>query len=548
MIDIASLRAEARLSNGYYVATFSDKALARRIVPKRRGCSSSVPLATWEQQVQLQDTLFDRFALHDLALCTTGEMASRPVPHVFKSEEVRPLTELFERWAPRIYAMMLPLLKPPVQVFNKTSRLGWPDFSRPDDKKASLAPYFRRLTTEGTSFMENSFISMNVRLQAESVEKERDFLFVSSEGEISSKRIARKDRLIKTPVGTRVGSRVRLVFNLPVANLLNQMLDSAIHNWLLTHPVFHHNMYSLAMSGRLSGSTLFFDVKHFERHTALVVRRRAELIGGLYGDIVRRFNDAPFLCPASDWKSFQLLWPARDQGYSDQFASGNSAVAPAQKEVFWALYAEFAVRELGIPPEQALIWVLQGGDHRLTILNYGDDNATCGDPTVLKALLPFLQNYLHAEEEVPSKFLGFLYTDNGWKLGVRSYLEKTYLNERRPGSNFRKYPCHGWKLKRENYAKYGMSDLVTQVFPTEDAELFRCGLPWGMILGEAAREEALARDLMGQDNINWIMGKDYLMTPEEKIATGVFQGMMPEETAPYIKALLGDEWRNRLSW
>jgi hypothetical protein len=548
VIDIAALRGGAHFSAGYYVADFEDKALARRIIPKRRGSSSSVPLANWEQQVELQDHLFSMFGLDDLENCTTGEMSSRPVPHVFETKEVKAITALFEKWAVRIYATLLPFIRPPVQVFNKTSRLGWPEFSRPDDKREALRPYFAELVNEGTGFLRDSFISMNVRLQAESVNKEREFLFVTSESEVVKRKVTRKERVIHTPVGRRVGSRVRLVFNLPVANLLNQILDSAIHNWLLTHPVFHHNMYSMAASGRLSGAVLFFDVKHFERHTALIVRRRAEIIGGLYSAIVQTFNAAPFLCPSDDWKRFKLLWPARDAGFSDQFASGNSAVAPAQKEVFLALYSEFATRDLGVPEDQAIAWVLNGGDHRLTIMNYGDDNAVCGDPGILKALLPFLQQYLHAEEEVPSKFLGFLYTDNGWKLGVRSYLEKTYLNERRPGSNFRKYPCRGWKLKRENYSRYGLAEITTQVIPHEDAKLTSVGLPWSMILAEAAREEARARDLAGQDNVNWIMGKDYLMTPEEKIATGLFQGMMPEDTAPFIKALLGDEWRRKISW
>jgi len=443
---------------------------------------------------------------------------------------------------------VLPHIKAPVQVFNKTSRLGWPEFVRSDDKKAALTPHFETLIEDGVSFMRDGFIAMNVRLQAESVKKEREFLFVSDEGKISLRKIGVKERRLKTPVGMRTGSRVRLVFNMPVANLLKQVLDTAIHNWLLTNPVFHHNMYSPSMAGRLGGDKLFFDVKHFERHTASIVRMRANVIGGLYGAISAAFADMPFLCPSDSWKSYHLLWPARDKGWSDQFASGDSAVAPAQKEVFLCLYSEFAVRELGLSEDLAIGWVLGGGDHRLTILNYGDDNACSGDPAVLKKLLPFLQQYLHAEEETPAKFLGFLYTTGGWKLGVRSYLEKTYLNERIPGSNFRKYPCHGWKLKRENYAKYGVSELATQVFPMEDMALRKAGLPWSMILSEAAKEEALARDIAGQSNINWLMGKDYLMTAEEKIATGVFQGMMPDETGPYIKSLLSKEWRERLTW
>jgi len=96
MIDVSAARAAAAYSDGYYVAPFANKALARRIVPKRRGSTISVPLATWEQQIAVQDELFDKYQLSDISHCTTGEMRSRPVPHVFKASEVQALTQLFE--------------------------------------------------------------------------------------------------------------------------------------------------------------------------------------------------------------------------------------------------------------------------------------------------------------------------------------------------------------------------------------------------------------------------------------------------------------------
>jgi len=272
------------------------------------------------------------------------------------------------------------------------------------------------------------------------------------------------------------------------------------------------------------------------------------MLGGLYESISKVFDSLPFLCPSSTWKTKQLLWPEREAGWSDQFASGYSPVAPVQKEIFWALYAEFATRFLGMDKDVALSWVAAGGDHRLAIINYGDDNVVSGDPSLVAEVLPFLQQYLHVEEEYPPKFLGFLYTDQGWKLGVNSYLSKTYLNERRPGSNFRKFPCFGWIEKRKIYAKYGVQELTTQVFPAEEAELNRAGLPWADILEQSAYEGVRARDLSGVLDQNWLLGKDYLMTPEDKIATGEFEGFMPSETAPYLRGLLAPEWSKQLKW
>jgi hypothetical protein len=466
----------------------------------------------------------------------------------FEAEEVAAVTDLFDDWGPRIYAKLLPELNAPTQVFNKTSRLGWPLFVRSESKKAALQPFFHLLLNDGPSFMRDAFIIYNVRLQAESIKKKRDFLFVRDDGDVYAKTVGADERKIRTPIGPRTASRTRLVFNLPVANLLNQVLDTAIHAALLAKPAFHHDMYSMTTAGKLSGTKLFFDVKHFERHTSGIVRKRATLIGGLYGDISAMFDSLPYLCPSDTRRSRQLLWPARDKGFTDQFASGNSAVAPAQKEVFWALYAEFATRAFGMDADAALQWVAGGGDNRLRIMNYGDDNATSGDPGVLRELLPFLGGFLHVEEEDPPKFLGFLDTELGWRLGVRSYLEKTYLNERAPGTTFRKYPCFGWVEKRKNYAKYGVPEITTQVFPTEDAVLYANAIPWHLVQSEATRESVIMRDLGGLADLNWILGKDYLMTPEEKLATGEFEGMFPDETGPIIRELLSTEWSKRLKW
>jgi hypothetical protein len=547
-MNIADLRSRARVNGGYRTIEFPDQALAHRIVNPRRGAMISVPLANWRIQIQAQDELFSKFHLEDTAGCTTGEMYSRPIPQVFKVIETKPLTNLFAEWAPLMYERLLSEILPPIQTLNRTSRLGWPVFETTTNKKAKLQPFFNQMVLQGPDFMRDAFIIMNVRLQAESRKKVRDFLFVDLDGEIYSRSVDALARRINTPAGLRTASRTRLVFNLPVGNLLTQMLDTAVHNALLGYTAFSHNMYSSRGAGHLQGTSLFFDVRHFERHTSEIVRLRSSIIGGLYERISKVFDSLPFLCPSDDWRKKLLLWPNREDGWSDQFASGYSPVAPVQKEIFWALYAEFAVRTFHFRKEEALSWVLNGGDHHLRIINYGDDNVVSGDPAIVAELLPFLNNYLHVEEEFPPKFLGFLYTQQGWRLGIKSYLEKTYLNERRPGSNFRRYPCFGWVEKRKIYAQYGVPEIVERVYPAEEDVLSRVGLPWTDIIKEAAAESVLTKDLTGVLSPHWIQGKDWLMTPEEKIATGEFEGFSAKETAPFIKSLLGPQWARKLRW
>lgn len=548
--DVAAARGRARSSSGYLVAPFPNQMLARDlIINPRRGPTLSVPWLDFQDQIKIQDQLFGQFGLDDLVGCTTAEMRSRPVPHVFEATKTKALTDLYVKWLPLIFARIIGELHPPTQVFNKTSRMGWPVFGRAQFKKEACLKFFQLVRDGDFGFFENCFHTINVRLQAESRAKERDFLFIARDGLVYPRRIDEKARTFKSKKlgATRIASRTRLVFNLPVPNLYAQCFDTAVHNTLLKKASFHHNMYDPTLAP-FSGPTMFFDVKHFERATAGAVRARSALMGGKYGQIGDLFANAPFLCPSDDWKVAWLLWVDRESGWSDQFASGYSPVAPVQKEIFWALLAEFAVRTFGMSPDAALDWAAGGGDHRIRIKNYGDDNAYAGDEKALSDCFSFLKQYLDVELEDPPKFLGFLHRVDGWKLGVRSYLEKTWLNERPPFSTFRKFPNYGWVLKRQIYKKFGVPELAKEVFPAEDDLLAAAGMPWSEVERAATLEEATAKQFTALTLDSLVHDKDWLMTAEEKLKTGMFEGLTPDETAPIIKDLLSEEWLKRLAW
>lgn len=518
----------------------------KKIINPRRGSLKSVPLLTAHAAEDQQDRLFHLFGLDNLIGCTTAEMRRRPVPHCFKSEQTKAITDLYLSRGPEVLERFIRQIRAPLQPLNKQSRLGWPYFKRPESKRNTLLPAFENLEVRGAAETLNGcFIILNVRLQAESFKKKRAMMFIHDDGTVYADDITGEDRKVESMTGaTRFASRTRLVFNMPFANLYKQCLDTAIHHVELSYPVFHHNMYAQTGTLSITGSTLFFDVKHFERHTASIARARAVLIGGLYGDIVAEFNRAAFLCPSDTWKTAHFLWPDRAAGWSDQFASGDSAVAPLQKEVFACLYMEVAEKILGIPKNASLDWVLQGGDARMTIRNYGDDNSLNGDPVVLKEAFHLMKGYLEVEEEIPPKFLGFLWTQDGWRLGTESYLTKTYLNERAPYTPFRKYPLFGWVEKRNVYRKYGIAQLEGEVFPMEDHLLGANGHPWSEIIIKAQKEALMAGSEAGTyTSPAWLLDKDYLMTSEEKVASGLYEGLYPEETRTMIQHLLGKEWR-----
>jgi hypothetical protein len=394
--------------------------------------------------------------------------------------------------------------------------------------------------------LEGAAISVGIRLQPERKGKERDMLFITPEGVVYPEVVGEKQRRILTKqLGKKLAARTRLIFNMPVPNLYKQVLDTAIHKVLLQQRAFHHNVFSSSGVLPFVGSVLFFDVKHFERHTAAISRLRGQLIGGMYGEIVKKFSQIPFVCPSDDWKAKKtfFLWPDRAAGWSDQFASGDSAVAPLQKELFTCIYQEVAERLLGISPRASLDWVWAGGDERLTIRNYGDDNALSGDPGVLHETLALVQEYVAAEEEVPPKFLGFVWNGERLELPISSYLEKTYLNERAPWTAFRPYPLFGWVEKRKVYTEYGDPKIASEVFPLEDKLLREAGHPWTEIQQRGAREatEAMTASSTFRDPF-WNLDKSYLLSEEEKISTGLYEGLSPEETRPMIRKLVGAEW------
>lgn len=521
----------------------------RLIVNPPRGPTTSVPGLSMRKGLTTGDYMFGEFFLPKFVGCVTAEMSKRPIPQVFQSSETRKVENLFEQWAERMYAWLLPQIRAPYQTLNRTSRLGWPLFSHPASKLDAVMAYLPAVIGGDLSEFEAAFIILNIRLQAEPRDKIREMQFITDQGIVYAEKVDRRNYKVLVEDMLRIPSRVRNVFNMPMLNLIKQCLDTAIHDALLCHRAFHHDMFGGNIAP-VRGYHLCFDVKHMERHTAGIVRRRASIIGGVYGDIVKLFSRIPFLVPSDTRKSVKLITVNRDRGWTDQFASGDSAVAPAQKELFLVLYAEFARTHLGLDQMTAIRWVAGGGDERLTIRNYGDDNSVSGDHAVIHDCLAFLKNYLTVEEETPPKFLGFVwYPELGWRLPVDSYLTKTYLNERAPGKRFRKFPFLGWSEKRKIFRQLGHPDVPTKVYPVEDAALARVGLAWSKVEEQAEyeRKQAASAGLSGVLNPNYVLGKaEWNLSAKEKMATGEYQGIHPELTKKIILALVGREWSNKL--
>jgi len=531
---------------GYRVETpsASEQAfLLTKVIPMRRGPTSSVPGLTLAEGLVAGDSMFDRFSMPQYSHMVTAEMKSRPIPHVFESKIMRPLINLFTEWQPHTMRWYLKQLEAPYQTFNNTSRVGYPTFTRPDDKLAFLRPHISSVCGGDLSRYEDGYIAMNVRCQVDPRGKEREFLFISDDNDVYMKRITSENRLVRTPVGVRTCSRTRLVFNLPEYNLVKQPLDTAIHNVFLRYPAFHHDMFNNRLLP-VRGYHICMDVKHFERATAECNRIRAAMLGGVYSKCASLTAALPFAVPTDDWRGARKVFVDRIGGYSDQYASGDSAVAPSQKEILMAIYASFFHKELGYSKDACVQQVALGGDHRLTIRNYGDDNSFDGDKKVVEAFMQYAALFLTVEEEKPPKFLGFVWSTERrkWELPIESYLTKNYLSERAPHTNFRKYPFMGWVEKRKVYQTLGQPIVASKVFPAEDDLMASFGLPWYEILRRAdiERQESMRANIE-LTNPLFTLEKDYMMTPEQRIATGLYTGLKPEDTLPILKAMLSAE-------
>ena len=268
------------------------------IVPPRRGTSMSFPGLDWEKEDQVRKAMFDEWGLSEYRDCLTAEMPIRPIPHVFEASRVAPLTQVWRKYSPYLYHRIFRELRPTAQPFNKDSKLGWPFFTRPESKLRTLRPFFRSLMDEGAEIAKGGYITMNVRLQPERPDRDRDFNFLDGDGVPYSASATAELRTVETRIGKKISSRTRLVFNMPAPNLFKQILDSAIHAVLLKYPIFHHDLHSRGGTLPVHGVHVCADIAHFERTTAVIVRERGAMLGGLYGDITQVFADLPFLCPS----------------------------------------------------------------------------------------------------------------------------------------------------------------------------------------------------------------------------------------------------------
>lgn len=532
----------------------ADQYFARLIPPRRMPFPTFSPI--WEGSVKaaslthdetyaLTDDMLHFAGLDDYVGSSTFETAHptrkgwahRPITHYAHISEQQNLIDAYLASAAEMYKIILGNLEPCIQVYDKNSRVGAPIYKVLEHKLEALMPFFETLLTGDLSLFDRPdvYTINNVRQQAEPKTKIREYIYVGPGGKPYLKKIGWADRF--DDEFKRHCSRLRLVFNYPLPNLLIQVVDTAIHKFFLRYPACSHNM--AARIGRpLPGFVLAMDVKHFERAIGCIMRHRHKFLGGLYAEITQRLLATPYLVPGDDGD----VYAARirnDKGFVEQLGSGISAVAPVAKEVLMMLYALYLCKYQGLRFKEAFFTALGGGTEKLQIMNYGDDNLLFGDEDEVLRCFEFMKTFLTVEKEDPPKFLGHLYSpQDGFFLGRKSYVSNLYLAERGPKTRFRPYPFLGYTLRRHIFAEQGEAFIRNEIFDYEDRRLAERGYTPERIAEAAAQERQ--RVSAGSLDIaeNRILEKEYLLSDEQKAQDVNYDILGKGITQKWIERLL----------
>lgn len=531
--------------NPYWeVAKPLDGAVYNGVLNPRRGVINPLPGApSWGAYRKVMSAMFERYGLQAYTSNASGEMSFRPAPQVTSDDaaaKLRAAKDLYSVWGPKLLAKMAKELEPPWQTYNKESRVGWPEFQRSEEKAKLAEHYFQTLVERPSSF-DQCFTIQNVRIQPEPASKERDVQVVFSDGSGEAVHVDAAAREITGPDGSvYLAQRARPVNNLPIPNLWCQIVDTAMNNVIGSWGFKKFDMYGAPPHSRIRRHYRAVDVKHMERFTAAIMPLRTTLIGGSYAMAHNKMEAGGYVVPsADDWGRVPVLL-RRPKGTA-AFASGHSAVAPSQAEFLFCILWALHVVIFGMEEEAAFEAVKTGETPYLSIFNFGDDNFwSSSEEAYLEQALGFTGSLLDIQDEDPPKFLGFIYNTKTGRffLSHESYLLKTYLHERSPLGLLRKKPFLGWTLKREIYSQYGDRDFMRELYLIENAELAKVGMSWSDVERKAREEKDELSAIGPLATPEELFGKDYLLTAEQKMALGTYDGLSPSETAAPLRDMI----------
>lgn len=221
-----------------------------------------------------------------------------------------------------------------------------------------------------------------------------------------------------------------------------------------------------------------------------------------------------------------------------QLGSGLSCVAPVAKEILLIIYASYFAEKFKISKQEAISTVMNGGNNQLRMLNYGDDNVIYGDDkSLVMDCYNWIAQYLPLSVESPPAFLGYTYPP--FQLRTPSYVLNEWEAERPPGSRFRPYPFYGMVERDKVYLEQTVTNEIRNLQIFKYKQLDKFGYTRTLINQQAFRESqeiATADDLAS--HVNVLLGKEYLLTNEEKLKSVRYVGLGEMRVSEIMRTLL----------
>lgn len=458
----------------------------------------------------------------------TNEPSSRPIPQLSLKlrDKIERLAKLFENRYHYILDWYKNNVVPGVLTVQRKSRIGYPIWEIISDGsgKRDLVLTASDAINDGT--IKAADITgptiLNVRTQNDPMDKVRDYSFINKDGEVYEKRIDALAREFTFLDRKFLCSRCRLVFNYSMTNLETQSDDTLMHDALLGTDLFHHVLIDLALKDNAirlpeGWSKFGMDARHYERLMGMISRIRSRIIGGLYQEISDLNFNQPYLVPSDDWSCAFLISPTEEGRKYEQFGSGYSGVATLGKEVMLVLLAEFVHLTFGMSYDLALVATLNNKVPDMYFADYGDDFIALGKTEYINQLRSWMETSLDIEES--NTFLG--YVDEGssdsirFHLRLESAVNNFWRPERAGGSMFRPFFFLGYIMRRDAYMKQGNERV--RKFINDEWNIITRFISADEILRRAREEFRRSKALP----INYVLGKEYLLSKEEKIGLGL---------------------------
>lgn len=546
-------------------------------IPKRKRPARPYPLLTAHQAEYVMQNLMKRFGYDEYLDSWSFEMRKRTIPYVSTDERPRRVADKFKMYGPHIMDAILPQIKLKKQTYNKVSALGWPINKNPNAERKSEAPedpsdwsgilnelrarltntakrnvlfdeFFTRFDAGDFSGFEEQFNTGNTRGQPESPDKIRELPFISADGSVYLEDVDR--RKYAEPIRSlsdkeKVPLRHRLVVNASVINLYLQVWDTQVHSYLISHPISDSNMYTRMIWDRETFVT--FDCKHYERTIGMIVPLWAELVGGEYGQQLMAMATAPYLLPADDWKSCWFVRPKIGPGKYMQLGSGLSVVATIGKLANLAVAVGYYVEIKKLPIKAAIEVAFAGEYDGMRRWAFGDDNRLTGDAGEIERFLEYVGDHFDIELDEKPQYLGFVWRSDlhRWMLRNETYIVKGGLRER--DYSFYTFPFLGQIERRNTFREFGEPIVAEQVMPYEDALYADLGESMHSVATKATQENMIARELGVMLTREMVTDKDYLLTDEQKLASGLSFELPLERVAHAVKVLVGKSMQEKLN-